>query len=265
MLAGGRQRIRRAAWGLVLLGAVLLGGFGLLEEVRFAAAQAVDAEELLRLAEAAFAAKQTFADGLQAAELYKAVLERDPDNAHVLLRLAALAYWLGQVAEDEPALPYLEEGLRYAERAVEIDDTNADAHFWRGVLMGRIGEERGILQSLFMVPDIMRAVERALALNPNHDGAHLLASQVYRKAPGWPLSVGNRAKALEHALEAVRLNPDATSRWLNLAEAYLANRERGKAVEALRRVLEMPLTPGDEVLSQRDKERAAQLLEELGQ
>lgn len=266
---GGPARAGRTAatalWVLLLGGAALLAGFGLWNlGALTAGAQAMDVDELLAQAQAADQAKQTFADGLEAGELYKAVLERDPDNVQVLLRLAALAYWLGEMVEDGRALPHLEAGLQYAERAAQVDDTNADAHYWRGVLMGRIGEERGILQSLFMVPDIMRAIERALALDPEHDGAHLLASQVYRKAPGWPLSVGNRAKAVEHALEAVRLNPDATSRVLNLAEAYLANRQRDEAIETLRRVLEMPLTPGDEALSQRDKERAAQLLAELG-
>src|SRR5690606_9445160 len=142
-------------------------------------------------------------------------------------------------------------------------DDNPEAHYWQAVLMGRIGEERGILQSLFMVDDIMRAVQRTLELDPEHGGAHLVASQVYRKAPGWPLSVGDRKKALEHALEAVRLSPGETTRVLNLAEAYLNDRQRDKAIETLRQVLEMPLTPGDEVTSQMDKERAAQLLAEL--
>lgn len=249
---------------LALGGAGLLAGIGVLDGMQLVAyAASDDAVELMERAEAAFAAKRTYADGLAAGELFRAVLEADPGNVAAMVRLAELAYWLGEVIEDGPALPHLEEGLEYATRATEIDDEHANAHYWRGVLMGRIGEERGILQSLFMVPDIMRAVERTLELDPEHGGAHLLASQVYRKAPGWPLSIGNRAKALEHALEAVRLNPDATNRMLNLAEAYLNDRQRDKAIETLQRVLEMPLTPADEVTSQQDKERAAELLAEL--
>lgn len=257
---------------LLMVGGVLLGGLGLLTGMVVSGGAVVSAQaaespdevgQLLARAEAAFAARQTFDDGQAVAALYQDVLALDADNIDALLRLAELAYWLGEVVEDEPALPHLQEGLTYAERASEVDDANPNAHYWRGVLMGRIGEERGILQSLFMVGDIMRAVERTLELDPEHGGAHLLASQVYRKAPGWPLSLGNRAKALEHALEAVRLNPDATNRMLNLAEAYLNDRQRDKAIETLQQVLEMRLTPGDEVTSQMDKDRAAELLDEL--
>jgi len=240
---------------------LLAAGFGPVGSV--VSAQAPDVAALMERAEAAYAAKKTFADGLEVKALYEAVLEADPNHVPALIRLAELAYWLGEVVEDGPALPHLEEGLTHARRAVELDDENPNAHYWTGVLMGRIGEERGILQSLFMVDDIMKAVQRTLELDPDHGGAHLLASQVYRKAPGWPLSIGNRQKALEHALEAVRLNPDATNRMLNLAEAYIANRQRDKAIETLQKVLEMPLTPGDEVTSQMDKERAAELLAEL--
>lgn len=50
---------------------------------------------------------------------------------------------------------------------------------------------------------------------------------------------------------------------LNLAEAYLNNRQRNKARETLQRVLDMPLTPGDEVTSQMGKDRAMELLAEL--
>lgn len=261
---------RGALFSLVIAAGVLLGGmslsaglFGGVVASAQASASLDELGELLARADEAFAAKRTFADGRAAAELYHEVLAVDEENVHALVRLAELAYWLGEVVEDEPALPHLEEGLTYAEKASELDDENPSAHYWRGVLMGRIGEERGILQSLFMVGDIMRAVERTLELDPEHGGAHLLASQVYRKAPGWPISLGNRKKALEHALEAVRLNPDATNRMLNLAEAYLNDRQRDKAIETLEQVLEMPLTPGDEVTSQMDKDRAAELLAEL--
>ena len=121
-------------------------------------------------AEAAYAAKKTFADGLEVKALYEAVLEADPNHVPALIRLAELAYWLGEVVEDGPALPHLEEGLTHARRAVELDDENPNADYWTGVLMGRIGEERGILQSLFMVDDIMKAVQRTLELDPDARG-----------------------------------------------------------------------------------------------
>lgn len=265
--AGGASRRALSAAVVALLGGFMLAAAASWPGAVTVAAQAPGGSDgvaaVMERAEAAFAAKQTFQDGLEAKALFEEVLALDAGHVPAMIRLAELAYWLGEVVEDGPALPYLEAGLTHAERAAQLADDNPEAHYWQAVLMGRIGEERGILQSLFMVDDIMRAVQRTLELDPEHGGAHLVASQVYRKAPGWPLSVGDRKKALEHALEAVRLNPGETNRVLNLAEAYLNDRQRDKAIETLRQVLEMPLTPGDEVTSQMDKERAAQLLAEL--
>lgn len=255
---GAKSFVSAPSATLVLLLCVSLA-FGL---ASMAAAQGTAAERFDR-AEAAFAVRQTYDEGLEIVALYEEVLAADPDNVPALLRLAEMHYWLGEVIEDGPALPLLEDGLVFAEQAAELDDTNPDAYYWQGVLTGRIGEERGILQSLFMVSDIMAALERALELDPDYAGAHLLASQVYRKAPGWPLSIGDRKKSVEHALEAVRLEPDKTTNVLNLAEAYLNDRQRDKARETLQQVLDMPLTPGNELLSQKDKDEAAKLLADL--
>lgn len=240
----------------LLLGALLLfvGGVGPL------AAQAAEMDGLWEQAEAAFFAKRAYADGEHAVTLYEQVLTAHPGHVEALLRLAELHYWLGEVIEEGEPLPLLEHGKQFAQQAVTLDNDHPEAHYWVGVLTGRIGEERGILQSLFMVKDIMNAVERALELDPDHGGAHLLASQVYRKAPGWPLSIGDKKKAIEHGLEAVRLGPDKTIHVLNLAEAYLNDRQRDNAREMLQRVIDMPLTAGDEVVSQQEKDRAAELL-----
>lgn len=262
------ERYNRTYGWLQLVGfsvALFLGMMSLAPTMPSAvvAAQAVAADELAEQAEAAFLARRTYADGERAVQLFERVLAAQPNDVSGLLRLAELHYWLGEMIEDGEALPVLERGLTFAQQATEVAEDNADAHYWFGVLTGRIGEERGILQSLFMVKDIMAAIDRALELNSEHAGAHMLASQVYRKAPGWPLSIGDRKKAIEHGLEAVRLDPHKTIHVLNLAEAYLNDRQQDKARELLQQVLDMPLTPGDEVISQREKERAAQLLAEL--
>lgn len=216
---------------------------------------------LMEEAEAAFEAKRTFADGERAVALFEDVLASDPVSVQAMIRIAELHYWLVELSDEGvERLPLLQYGLETAQRATELDENHPEAFYWVGVLTGRVGEERGILQSLFMVKDIMAAVERTLELQPDHAGAHLIASQVYRKAPGWPLSIGDKKKAIEHGEAAVRLDPNKTVNVLNLAEAYLNDRKRDLARETLQRVLDMPLTPGDEVTSQMDKDRATELL-----
>jgi hypothetical protein len=44
---------------------------------------------------------------------------------------------------------------------------------------------------------------------------------LYKDAPGWPTSIGNRTKSRQHLRRAVELYPDYPDNQLSLAEAYL--------------------------------------------
>ncbi|WP_068140244.1 tetratricopeptide repeat protein [Limnochorda pilosa] len=236
--------------------------------VAWLAAGGTGAEEapsdLFALAEEVYARRTGAEDARQAIALYQQALEAEPGRYQVPLRLAEAHWWLAEQVPKEERRALVEQGLVYARRAVELAPGEAETHYWHGVLQARVGEERGILQSLFMVDDVVNEMTRTLELDPNHEGAHYVLSQVYRKVPGWPLSVGDKRKALEHARVAAELSPDDTSRQLNLAESLLALGENDEAARVLQRVLDMPLTPGDEVNSRKDKDRAAELLGELG-
>jgi hypothetical protein len=56
---------------------------------------------------------------------------------------------------------------------------------------------------------------------------------LYLEAPGWPVSLGNRAKARSHLHQAVKLDPTFPENRLNLMEAY----ERWKETALLRQEL----------------------------
>ena len=64
---------------------------------------------------------------------------------------------------------------------------------------------------------------RPCKLDENFDyaGADRNLGVLYRDAPGWPLSIGSRAKARQHLLRAVSLHPEYPENHLNLIEAYL--------------------------------------------
>lgn len=202
-------------------------------------------------------------DVRRAYELYKQAVAADPGSYEAAWKAGRAAWQLAELVPGPQKRPILEEGRDIARRAVELEPDGVDGHYWYGVLIGRVGEERGVLVSLFLVDDVVREMETVIRLDPSHGGAHHVLGVLYRVVPGWPLSVGDKQKAVEHAELAVKNAPDDLLYRLGLAEAYLAAGRRGEAVATLREVLTMP---GKEpVNDERYRQRARELLAELGE
>ena len=79
-----------------------------------------------------------------------------------------------------------DEAVKVLQRAVERDDTNADAYNW----LGYAERHRGNMDAAFA------AYDKALQLDPDHRGAHEYVGEAY-------LLVNNLEKAREH-LAALR-------------------------------------------------------------
>lgn len=188
----------------------------------------------------------------------------EKERSELYWRQARNYYWLGEKREVEikEQLEYYEKGEEYAEKAVELNPQCPDCHYWHAVLIGKVGETRGILQSLFMVRPMYNALSKVLELDNEYASAHYVLGILYRKVPRWPLSIGNLDSSLEHALKAVEYDPDNLEFQLGLAEAYLARREHDKAREILEMILEAPVMPDAVVESENVKRTAEKLLEE---
>ncbi len=148
-------------------------------------------------------------------------LEKEPDDSDALWLISKAYLFLGERITDD-VLATFEKGKEYADRAVEIAPNSPHAHFWQASLIGRIGQTRGILQSLFMVRPMKDALDRVLELDENYADAYDVLSQLYEEAPGFPLSIGNKKLAWDMADSAVELYqeqkeyPSAVSRGLNI-------------------------------------------------
>ena len=98
----------------------------------------------------------------------------------------------------------------------------AAAHYYMGLNMGELAQSEA-LHGLRLVREMQHDWEAAIELDPNFDsaGPERSLGLLYRDAPGWPLSIGNRRKALEYLQDAAKLAPDDPENILNLAESYL--------------------------------------------
>ncbi|MFA6029529.1 MAG: hypothetical protein WC969_06735 [Elusimicrobiota bacterium] len=142
-------------------------------------------------------------------------------------------------------LELFERARLLLERSLSLREASADAHFWLGLALGRVGQTRGMLRSLFLVGPIKENMRRAIALDPGHGGAHHVLGEMLRQLPGF--AGGSKKRAISELETAVRLSPDWTANYPALAEAYLDAGERAKAVETLRRAFAVtaPADPGE--------------------
>lgn len=120
-----------------------------------------------------------------------------------------------------------EAGAKAAKRAYEIDDTNADAHFFHAVNLGSAERLRGIANAAMVVKEIKYCAQRAIELNPKHAQALQMMGGLLIELP-WVLG-GDEQKAQEYLERAVTADGNYTKAHLLLAKLY---RKQGRVEEA---------------------------------
>jgi tetratricopeptide (TPR) repeat protein len=173
-------------------------------------------------------------DALRAAMTRAA--ESDPQVEN-LLALAQIAFLAGDIrattAEDK--LAAYEQGRQAARRAAELAPRSARAHFWYATNAGRWGQTKGVLRSLFLLPEVKRGMETALELDPRFPPAYVLAGTVYYEVPG--LFGGDLETSEALFRRGLEVDPRFTGLHLGLARTLI---KRGRIAEA-RRELEAVL------------------------
>lgn len=122
-----------------------------------------------------------------------------------------------------------EKGAAAAERALALDETNAQAHFLYAANLGHAAQLRGVVASALSVLTIKAHTARALELRPDHAPALHMMGRLLDELP-WFFG-GDADAALAHLERAVEVNPDYPHARLDLAKAYL---ERGRITDAVR-------------------------------
>lgn len=162
-----------------------------------------------------------------------------PNNYEVFWR-AARSYNEYAVLTPDPLQIY-ERAITYAQRSLELEAYNPDAHFWIAVLYGQIGQTKGILNSLLLVEKIKDELEKCLSLDPRFDYAYHVLATLYLRAPGWPISIGDQDKALEYQLQAVKLNPNYLPYQWALYQIYDQLGDKHAAQKTLQLIDKIPV------------------------
>ena len=174
-------------------------------------------------AEQAFAqAQQTFA--------------AHPGEAEAAWRLGRASYdWAEFATNATQRAAVAQTGISACRQLLAHDPTSAPGHYYLAMDYGELAQaEAPSLAAYLVIRDIEREFKAAAALDQRLDfaGAPRGLGLLYRDAPGWPISIGDKGKAREFLEHAAALAPDYPENQLNLVESHVKWREAAKAETA---------------------------------
>jgi tetratricopeptide (TPR) repeat protein len=187
---------------------------------------------------------KTSADGLvlfspcsrEQAERWAAEAESDPGAG---LRAANCLAFLAENGEDSSLqLTDAKRGRELAEGVANRLPQNGLAHYLAAYLTG-LEAERDTFRGLDLVPVIEREAQLAAGLAPGLDfgGPDRMLGELYLRAPGFPVSIGDPGKAVEHFRRAVAQSPRFAENRLGLVKALLEEENFAEACHELKRLL----------------------------
>lgn len=141
------------------------------------------------------------------------------ERAEVYWRMATATLIRGDQSGDNGAsedqlLSIYEEGEGYADQAIASDPTNPLGYYWKSANIGRWGQTKGVLNSLFRADDMRDLLAQAISFDPNHADSYYVLGQLYARVPG-VVSFGD----VDYAVSLAR-------RSVDLMEAELRTGER---------------------------------------
>jgi len=180
--------------GLVLL-ILLLPAFTLLA-----------ADDILKQADDLFDAEK-YIEGFELMENALLSAGTNREKAEIYWRMAKFQLNITDDEEDagtakETLLEMFTQGSDYATMATELYPS-ADSYYWRSSNVGRWGETKGILDSLFKAGPMKEDLLKVIEYDAVYADAWYVFSRLYLKLPGWPISFGNAPFAISFARRAI--------------------------------------------------------------
>lgn len=180
-----------------------------------------------------------------------------------LLALAQVSFIWGDVraATRDTKLEAYERGREAARRAIALAPRDALAHFWYATNSARLGQTRGVLRSLFGLPEVREEIQIVLQLDPHLTAAYALAGYVYLEVPG--IFGGDVEQAERMFRMGLAQDPHFTGMRVGLAKTLIRQGRIAVARRELQAVLaeECPSNPADWTL--KDTHEARELLDSL--
>ncbi|MFQ5898137.1 MAG: tetratricopeptide repeat protein [Candidatus Methylomirabilia bacterium] len=173
----------------------------------------------------------------RARDLMEEALKTDSQVQGMILLSRIYFIWGDVRAEtDEEKLEAYRRGRQLGKRAVELAPKDPSAHLWYAINIGRWGQAKGVLRSLFLLPTVRKELKTIFELAPDLPGAHALAGNVDFEVPR--LFGGGLDKAEEHFQKGLEIDPHFNGMRVGLARVLIKKKKYEEARKQLQRVLD---------------------------
>lgn len=196
-------------------------------------------------------------------EYYKEQFSKDKNSYENAWKLCAYARFYGFyfVKDKKTRETLFEEAKDAGETSTKLNPNGVEGNYFLGVAYGSLAQERGVMNSLFLAGPIVDLMTKVIKRDPSYrDGvAHVIRGNVYSKAPGWPLSIGDVNKAISDFENALKYNSKVAYRYY--AEFLINRGEKVKAREMIEKGL--GLTLDEPVIDEYETKVLKELLEKV--
>jgi tetratricopeptide (TPR) repeat protein len=235
--------------------AILLAGLLGLPEPPILAQEANSADAL-------YADRTNLMSARRAADLWSAALTDNPRDFASAWKLARADYWLGGHVPKPEQRGFYDRGIEAGRRAIAIDPTKPEGHFWLAANMGARAESSGVAGLKYRKP-IKAELEMVLRLDPSflEGSADRALGRWYQEVPR--LLGGSRKQAEEHFKASLKYKNDSAITHYFLADLYADSGRVDDARAEAQKALEAPIDPEWAPEDREWKLKAKQLLTSL--
>jgi len=217
--------------------------------------------ELIAQGDALYAQRQDPKLAAQSLAKYQEALAHAPDSFEALIKNVQAMYYIGDNSgSNAEKLKIFKQAMEMCNKAVALRPDRVEGHYWLGVHTGSYGEARGVLKSLFLKNDIIRAMNKAIAIDGAYEngGAYCVLGRLYFKVPG--LFGGSNKKSRQYLEKCRQVAPKSSINLVFLAETYWALDEEELAIKTLEDLEAMDPDPLWIPETEKDKKEGARLL-----
>lgn len=212
-------------------------------------------------------------DNKGALEAYKRATLADSNDCEAWWKLARAYVDVGEQADKAQRRQFYSLGEKAARKAVALCPNDAEAHFQLAVAVGRVALDVGGKTKVELSKEVKAEGEKALALNPDHDGAlHLLGRwhrevanlsgvlKAFAKVLYGGLPPASNDEAIAYFQKAIAIKPEHINHHLELARTYKMVGKWQAAKQHYAQVIALPVADADDPTY---KEEAKQELQEV--
>ncbi len=195
-------------------------------------------------------------------EILQSVIAADSNNLRALCEMAHVLFSRGdKMTDKKEKIECFKTGQALALKATRLDDQCVDGYFWHMALTGRIGQTKGVLNSLGLVPEIKKGINRVLELNPRHTGALDAKAMLYYELP--KMFGGDLDLSLEALNRALAIDSNYTILYVDMAKVLIKKKEYEKARSFLNRLMTITSPTHEADFLLKDKPAGEQLMKEI--